>query len=349
MSCPICLGPPVAGKMTKCGHVYCWPCILHYLSLSDKNWRKCPICYVPVDKLDLKSVVEITQYPINIGDTVNLRLMRRKRGSLLATPVQHTDTLDPINFITVTQHTEQIYSKLLIANDNDVSNIIKRERNELKREFNQDPQSPENCFIEQALNELVMREELILKPKKKPDNHRFIDKIKDDHSFDNLSGKCEKNHDDNSFDLPKFYYFYQAEDGQHVYLHAMNVKMLELQFGNLEKCPLIITGKLLEKESGSLTDDMRKRLRYLSHLPLTCNFDFAEIELTTPVISDDILSFFVEQKFAREKRRKRREKDEKKREKKINAEENKKMGKFTTPNVHIESHKHFPEWHTRYI
>lgn len=52
--CPICLFPPVASKMTKCGHVYCWSCILHYLALSDKEWRKCPICYESVYIKDLK-------------------------------------------------------------------------------------------------------------------------------------------------------------------------------------------------------------------------------------------------------------------------------------------------------
>src|SRR5579883_2956913 len=56
LSCPICLHEPTAGKMTKCGHVYCWPCILHYLSLSDKPWRKCPICFESIYKSDLKSV-----------------------------------------------------------------------------------------------------------------------------------------------------------------------------------------------------------------------------------------------------------------------------------------------------
>ncbi len=33
ISCPICLYQPIAGKMTKCGHIYCWSCILHYLRL----------------------------------------------------------------------------------------------------------------------------------------------------------------------------------------------------------------------------------------------------------------------------------------------------------------------------
>lgn len=34
-ACPICLSPPTAPRMTKCGHVFCFPCILHYLSISD--------------------------------------------------------------------------------------------------------------------------------------------------------------------------------------------------------------------------------------------------------------------------------------------------------------------------
>lgn len=339
------MGSPVAGKITKCGHVYCWPCILHYLSLSDKNWRKCPICYVPVDKLDLKSVVEITEYPLNIGDSVNLRLMRRKRGSLLAIPVQAINTLDPTNFINVADHNKQIFSKLLIANSNDVNDIIQNEKYELKRELNEDPHSPESCFIEQALNELSKREELLSQTSK---NDCRIDKKINTSVIDKSTIQNNDNTDDDNItsDIEKFFYFYQSDDGQHVYLHAMNVKMLELQFGSLKNSPIIITGKLLEKESSNFTEDMRKRLRYLSHLPLTCSFDVAEIELTTPIISDDIMSFFTPQIMAREKRRKRRDKDEKKREKKINNEENKKMGKYPTPNVHIESHEHFPQWPT---
>ncbi|KAG0241213.1 hypothetical protein BGX31_001311 [Mortierella sp. GBA43] len=57
-SCPICLQSPVAARITKCGHVYCLPCILHYLALSESNkaWRKCPICWDSIYEKDLKSV-----------------------------------------------------------------------------------------------------------------------------------------------------------------------------------------------------------------------------------------------------------------------------------------------------
>lgn len=52
--CPICLFPPAAAQLTRCGHVFCFSCMLHYLSLSDKTWRKCPICFEAVHLNDLK-------------------------------------------------------------------------------------------------------------------------------------------------------------------------------------------------------------------------------------------------------------------------------------------------------
>ncbi|PWN47914.1 hypothetical protein IE53DRAFT_320381 [Violaceomyces palustris] len=70
-ACPICLSPPTAPRMTKCGHVFCYPCILHYLTLADtdaapgassrpsapsQKWRRCPICWDAVYARDLKAV-----------------------------------------------------------------------------------------------------------------------------------------------------------------------------------------------------------------------------------------------------------------------------------------------------
>ncbi|KAL7423612.1 hypothetical protein Q5752_001193 [Cryptotrichosporon argae] len=56
-TCPICLSKPVAGRMTKCGHIFCFPCILHYIQLSDvPKSAKCPICGDTVHEGMLKSV-----------------------------------------------------------------------------------------------------------------------------------------------------------------------------------------------------------------------------------------------------------------------------------------------------
>lgn len=59
-SCPICLYPPVAAKMTRCGHIYCWACVLHYLALTDKpSQSTCPICYEVIKEQDLKRYFRI--------------------------------------------------------------------------------------------------------------------------------------------------------------------------------------------------------------------------------------------------------------------------------------------------
>lgn len=55
-------------------------------------------------------------------------------------------------------------------------------------------------------------------------------------------------------------------------------------------------------------------------------------------------SVFLDQIISRQKKRKHREREERKREKKIIEEENKRMGKYPTANVHIESRKHFPQF-----
>ncbi|GHJ86646.1 hypothetical protein NliqN6_3048 [Naganishia liquefaciens] len=72
MTCPICLGDPVAPRMTKCGHIFCFPCILHYFQLSDiPKTAKCPICGDTIQERMLKSVrwADTTIHvPDDVGD-----------------------------------------------------------------------------------------------------------------------------------------------------------------------------------------------------------------------------------------------------------------------------------------
>ncbi|KAI9179440.1 hypothetical protein H9P43_004762 [Blastocladiella emersonii ATCC 22665] len=73
-ACPICLtSPPVAPRMTRCGHVFCYPCILQYHTIEPyeparrgqpdptvpvlkQRWRKCPICDCMIYEPELRSV-----------------------------------------------------------------------------------------------------------------------------------------------------------------------------------------------------------------------------------------------------------------------------------------------------
>lgn len=88
------------------------------------------------------------------------------------------------------------------------------------------------------------------------------------------------------------YFLFSASDGEHIYLHALNVRMLERTYGSLEYCPQSLTGRILEKENGSMTEELRKRLRYLQHLPVTCQFEVAEIHLNESLLSKETVDHF---------------------------------------------------------
>lgn len=98
--CPICLYPPKAAKMTKCGHIYCFSCMLHYLSLSDKLWRKCPICYESVQLKDLKSSSsKHIHQSYKIGDVISMDLMKREKGSLFVNKIDvASEKVNPFDF-----------------------------------------------------------------------------------------------------------------------------------------------------------------------------------------------------------------------------------------------------------
>merc|ERR1711881_243921 len=92
-----------------------------------------------------------------------------------------------------------------------------------------------------------------------------------------------------------------------------------------------------------MTEELRNRLRYLRHLPLTSIFEVCEIKIKQPLVSKETLDEFEAQLEVRRRKRNRRAREEKRREKMIKAEEDKRMGKFPDMKYRIESAFHFPQ------
>ncbi|XP_026277727.1 RING finger protein 10 [Frankliniella occidentalis] len=389
-NCPICLYPPVAAKMTRCGHIFCWSCILHYLALSDKSWRKCPICYESVHKRDLKSVLALKPTAFSVGGEITMRLMRRERGSLEAVPVEQWDLRPSVPLLSVSESAvDTFYAKLLLADSSDVLKIMDGEKAALQEQLKTDNGSPEVCFVEQAMEMWLEREalvkgvkldrsvsdlkkaELLNEPQEVYTTMAMVEegasgeiseakdifngaavtvdkkierpRLESTSSEDNGTTITAEDLEHSTLKQPlKHFYFYQAMDGQHIYLHALNARMLEMAYGSLEKCPLTISGCIVEKEMGSMTEDLRKRLRYMQHLPVTCQFEVVELTLDESIIPLEILDIFKEQVETRRRRRQKRDREEMRREKKINDEENRRWGRHPTPHIRIASHHHFP-------
>ncbi|XP_034483514.1 RING finger protein 10 [Drosophila innubila] len=368
--CPICLYPPVAAKLTRCGHAYCWPCLLHYLSLSDKTWRKCPICYDAIHAADLKSCTIEQQQSMNMGDSISFQLMRRRKGSMYIERYAEAElggaALEHERFPLLSALDDaKRFSKFLVARRVDVAAIIDRERRELLAES--DISCPEDIFIQQALLTLNERcDKLGLEPEEQPQQQQQlplqlveeeqqvkildIDEKPDDASVSSLgeasscSSSYNNNQNNNIHNTNKYYYFYQSNDGQNIYLHPLNVKMLQACYGTLDLAPVLIKAPIIQKDHHSMDEEHRRKFTCLGHLPLTCQFAVVEVELQPPIIAGSILKLFKDDLLHRKKERQRREREERKREKHINEINDRQMGKLiaSAANLNLSSTHEFP-------
>lgn len=446
-SCPICLYPPSAAQITRCGHIFCWSCILHYLALSDKTWRKCPICYESVIKKDLKSVVAAEQHLFKPGDEITMCLMKRQRGSVISQPVYLGEDLQDVTkpYNILEKKSKSCYVKLLTASPEEVKHLIlSSERASLEKQMQENDDELEGTFIQSALDSLKDREQALtggvpsMIPEVKdppaeasksassvsdeeedvkvstasndedyvvyasafsdeeeeaprddaagvdnsasadgdddnpvfqetgtgePSDSRFskstgdlvvasADEVSDvrrpttsestDGEFDGLSPPAAVVQKGWQSQKTHTYYFYQSDDGQPIFIHPLNVRCLVQQYGSLDKCPLTITAKIVEMDYMSMTEDIRHRLRYMVHLPLTSNFSVCELDLKPPVLSEETLLLFQDDFLKRKKARDRKLKEEKRRERRLQAEAGKIYGNYPRARYSLKSNRHFP-------
>lgn len=406
--CPVCLGEPVAAKMTPCGHVYCWPCLLHYLALSDRPWRPCPICFQPFTRGELKSVLPQCKMSYRPGDEITMCLMRRQKNGGLPVPASlwKEDLMGP--FCVDDDGAMTCYQKVLTAGQGQVSAILDREERELRQLLEEEEDAPEACFVQAALLALQERR-TALETVATLDTNANLTGVLDhegNHLSENImatddteleppnneineaSGICDTireltlggSHNGRQryvssgsssgegnpaeegtltaedLELPPIqgsqhqgptpirdsFHYFQAADGQSIFLHALNVRMLARDYGSLEQSPQSFTARIVEIEGASIDEEMRRRLRYLRHLPLTCEIQVVELKLEPPLVTQDTLDHFAFDVEKRRRMRSKRARNEKRRDRQLVQEELRKQGHGLAARYNLDSVKHFP-------
>ncbi|KAF9357381.1 hypothetical protein BGX26_003816 [Mortierella sp. AD094] len=412
-SCPICLQPPVAGRITKCGHVYCFSCILHYLALSDtgKAWRKCPICWDAIYEKDLKSVRTV-QEEHDIYDQgekeiakqiaskqevlLEMRLIQRATGSTIALPRSKTFPLDehvlpedfkiqpPVEFYP----DAMVFSRLMITTlDRIVSEFDRDIRSiefsmEEAKSYDANSHSEEMVFFEMALDKIgeaktKIRGDAKFFPKAALERERYLRQHFDRASKESLATAGEEEaaatpprvisyaesgpeayEATRQVDVPSLalesvdtdtqtesgaeqdadvalsagnsvvashgrnrasnqvatkFYFYQAANGHHLYLQPLDIRILKQHFDSYERFPDTITVKVIGIEETSLTEEVRKKCKYLGHLPLGCEVSFLDVALESIVGEEGVKPFEAELKMRRGKRLEKEAREERER------------------------------------
>jgi len=109
---------------------------------------------------------------------------------------------------------------------------------------------------------------------------------------------------------PDEYLFYQGL--LHYYLSPLDIRILKVAFGTYENFPSSLLPRIERVSTGHIVDDdLRKRIKYLGHLPHGCEVGFLECDWT-----DTVPPAVLEQFKADIERRRRRHMDKETREEK---------------------------------
>lgn len=116
------------------------------------------------------------------------------------------------------------------------------------------------------------------------------------------------------------YFFYQAL--LHYYLAPLDIRILKSAFGNFASFPSTLLPRVERVSTHVMDDELRKRTKYLAHLPFGCEVGFLECNWTD-VVQPEILNQFKEDIERRRKRNRDKEiREEKDRQRAEKAEDN---------------------------
>lgn len=108
------------------------------------------------------------------------------------------------------------------------------------------------------------------------------------------------------------FYFYEAL--LHYYLSPLDIRILKTAFGDFSSFPTTVLPRVERVSTGHIVDDeLRRRAKYLAHLPHGCEVGFLECDWTDIVVSEVLDSFSTEIDRRRKKNREKEVHEEKER------------------------------------
>ncbi|KAI0431179.1 hypothetical protein F5Y09DRAFT_340859 [Xylaria sp. FL1042] len=287
-SCPICFCDPVAARMARCGHIFCLPCLMRFMNSTNDDepaprkearWKKCPICEDTFRLAEVKPVrfYEGQENPLpGAGGDVVLRLMVREAGSILALPdeggsdVANLGEDIPWHFAASVMD----YARIMKGTNEYIIEQFEREMEDLQRQAQEDELQfgvEEGDWPQRAIRAIGTAR----------------DKLKDQTSeAESITASTSKS----KHPAKQQFHFYTAPP--HLYLSPLDIRILKTKFGDFSDFPSTLLPRVEHISTGHVVDDaLRKRAKYLSHLPQGCVVSFLECDWTD-IVPPEILETF---------------------------------------------------------
>ncbi|KAL8922892.1 MAG: hypothetical protein Q9172_003366 [Xanthocarpia lactea] len=108
------------------------------------------------------------------------------------------------------------------------------------------------------------------------------------------------------------FFFYEAL--QHFYLSPLDIRILRVAFGEFASFPSTILPRVERVSTGHIVDDeLRRRAKYLAHLPRGCEVAFLECDWTDTVSAEVLSGFSTEIERRRKRNHEKEAREEKER------------------------------------
>ena len=228
VKCPICLEQQLlVGRANKCGHYYCWPCVIRYMWVTEAK-KRCPVCNFGLRSVDLRPVELKVYKHITESTQIDMILVKRPKGSITLFDASNPEELVQSGLVSSTSPSTWL-NKLTIYTESERDSNQERER--LTQALSQTSDDFEKNSIIKAL-------ELLTK------NSSSVDKASD-FSLQSIT--------------EGYYYFYQVQEFLPYFLHPLNMSMLKKQFGSFELCPFKLNCKILEIEQVHITENEQRK------------------------------------------------------------------------------------------
>lgn len=237
---------------------------------------------------------------------MTFRLVSRKRGSMLCHPHESPPHLDSVPFLV--NRATTFYSRIAFAKHSLLMSIITRFKSELADVASENPSLVQ--FVEAATAQLdtwasSIRTRRHVSPSNTlapiqdstpvltsvMPNTANVTTITDDKNIvldtqgsnpcSDLSNNGSVRTSNGGNNNKERWYFYQEESSSNVFLHPLNHRILSAEYdSNFDKALRSLEGIILQIDAFTMNETLRKRYRFLDHLPDGCEFVFVELELT---------------------------------------------------------------------
>jgi hypothetical protein len=248
------------------------------------RWRKCPICEDSIYLTDVRPARLYAGQECALprkGDDVILRLMMRTAKSTLALPkegaaevLQSGDEI-PWHFAANVMD----YARIMRGTSGYMAEQFDDEVEELLKQEQQDEllYDQDNEWTQKAIRAIKAAKEKTAE-------------LGEAEKAAALAGLSEP---DKSKQVDQNFYFYSSLP--HLYLSPLDIRILKTKYGSFSAFPSTLLPRVERISTGHVVDDaLRKRAKYLGHLPRGCLISFLECDWAD-IVPPEILSTFSEE------------------------------------------------------